>query len=78
MPQHLVKVRHFQGRGIGVGLLQDAIRRAILIAEHAGIRAMLTHPSTRTPRSSTPASALLLPRCESNSCCCSSKMRGAG
>lgn len=33
-----------QGRGIGFGLLQDAIRRTMLIAEHAGIRAMLTHP----------------------------------
>ena len=33
-----------QGRGIGVGLLKDAIRRTLLIAEHAGIRAMLTHP----------------------------------
>ena len=33
-----------QGRGIGVGLLQEAIRRTMLIAEHAGIRAMLTHP----------------------------------
>jgi predicted N-acetyltransferase YhbS len=33
-----------QGRGIGFGLLQDAIRRTILIAEQAGIRAMLTHP----------------------------------
>ncbi len=32
------------GRGIGVGLLQEAIRRTMLIAEHAGIRAMLTHP----------------------------------
>ena len=33
-----------QGRGIGFGLLQDAIRRTMLIAEQAGIRAMLTHP----------------------------------
>lgn len=33
-----------QGRGIGVGLLQDAIRRTLLIADHAGIRAMLAHP----------------------------------
>lgn len=33
-----------QGCGIGVGLLQDAIRRTLLIAEQAGIRAMLTHP----------------------------------
>jgi GNAT superfamily N-acetyltransferase len=34
----------YQGRGIGVGLLQDAIRRTLVIAEQAGIRAMLTHP----------------------------------
>ena len=33
-----------QGRGIGFGLLQDAIRRTMLITEQAGIRAMLTHP----------------------------------
>lgn len=33
-----------QGRGIGLGLLRDAIRRTLLIAEQAGIRAMLTHP----------------------------------
>lgn len=33
-----------QGRGIGFGLLQDAIRRTLVIAEQAGIRAMLTHP----------------------------------
>lgn len=36
--------RHAQGRGLGVGLLQDAIRRALLVAEQAGIRALLTHP----------------------------------
>lgn len=34
-----------QGRGIGSGMLQDAIRRTMRIAEHAGIRAMLTHPT---------------------------------
>ena len=33
-----------QGRGIGFGLLRDAIKRTFLIAEQAGIRAMLTHP----------------------------------
>lgn len=33
-----------QGRGIGLGLLQDAIRRTVLISEQAGIRAMMTHP----------------------------------
>jgi len=40
----LAVCRQDQGRGIGVGLLQDAIRRTLLIAEQAGIRAMLTHP----------------------------------
>src|SRR3990167_7799467 len=34
----------FQGRGLGFSLLQDAIYRAIAVAEHAGIREMLTHP----------------------------------
>jgi GNAT superfamily N-acetyltransferase len=34
----------YQGQGIGVGMLQDAIRRTLLIAEQAGIHAMLTHP----------------------------------
>ncbi len=33
-----------QGQGIGIGLLQDAIRRTLNIAEQAGIRAILTHP----------------------------------
>jgi len=33
-----------QGRGIGRGLLQDAIRRTLILAEQAGIRALLTHP----------------------------------
>lgn len=36
--------RPYQGRGIGVGMLQDAIRRTLMIAEQAGIRALLTHP----------------------------------
>ncbi len=36
--------RQDQGRGMGFGLLQDAIRRTMLIAEQPGIRAMLTHP----------------------------------
>ncbi len=34
----------FQGRGIGTGMLQDAIRRTHLVADQAGIRALLTHP----------------------------------
>ncbi len=33
-----------QGRGIGIGMLQEAIRRTLVVAEEAGVRAMLTHP----------------------------------
>jgi predicted N-acetyltransferase YhbS len=33
-----------QGRGLGVGMIQDAIRRTLLVAEEAGVRALLTHP----------------------------------
>ena len=33
----------YQGRGLGWGMLQDAIHRTITIAEQAGIRALLTH-----------------------------------
>lgn len=36
--------RRYHGRGVGAGLLRDAIRRALLIAEQAGVRALLTHP----------------------------------
>ena len=36
--------REHQGRGIGVGMLQDAIRRTLVVAEQAGVRALLTHP----------------------------------
>jgi GNAT superfamily N-acetyltransferase len=34
----------YQQRGLGFSLLQDAIRRTVAVAEHAGIRALLTHP----------------------------------
>jgi GNAT superfamily N-acetyltransferase len=34
----------YQGRGIGRGLLQDAIRRTLVIADQVGIRALLAHP----------------------------------
>ena len=33
-----------QGRGLGVGLLQDAIRRTLAVTDQAGVRALLTHP----------------------------------
>ena len=34
----------YQGRGLGFSFLRDATPRASAVAEHAGIRAMLTHP----------------------------------
>ncbi len=33
-----------QGQGVGVGMLQDAIRRSLAVADQAGVRALLTHP----------------------------------
>ena len=36
--------RQDQGRGIGIGMLQEAIRRTLAIADQAGVRALLTHP----------------------------------
>jgi len=35
---------YHQGCGIGRGLLQDAIRRTLVMAEQAGIRALPAHP----------------------------------
>ena len=40
----LAVTRENHGRGIGVGMLQNAILRTLVIAEQAGIRAILTHP----------------------------------
>ncbi len=34
----------YQGSGIGRGLLRDAILRTLAIADHPGIRALMTHP----------------------------------
>ena len=36
--------RTHQGKGIGAGLLREAILRTLVVAEQAGVRAMLTHP----------------------------------
>jgi len=33
-----------QGKGIGTGMLQDAIRRTVVVADVAGVGALLTHP----------------------------------
>lgn len=40
----LAVTRENHGRRLCVGMLQDAIRRTLVIAEQAGIRAILTHP----------------------------------
>ncbi|MCO7643536.1 GNAT family N-acetyltransferase, partial [Pseudomonas sp. S 311-6] len=36
--------RQLHGQGLGIGLLQDAIRRTVAISEQAGVRALLAHP----------------------------------
>jgi len=41
----LAVTRKEQGRGLGRGLLVDAIRRSVRIAEDAGVRALLIHAS---------------------------------
>ncbi|MEZ5706727.1 MAG: GNAT family N-acetyltransferase [Burkholderiaceae bacterium] len=59
-----------QAGGIGFGLLQDAIRRTMLIAEQAGIRAMLTHPiDEEAARFYTRSGSSR--RCANSNCCCS-------
>lgn len=42
--------RAYQGRGIGKGLLRDAILRTLQAAEIAGIRAILVHAKTETAK----------------------------
>lgn len=40
----------YQGRGVGVGLLRDAILRTIQASEIAGIRAIFIHAKTEAAR----------------------------
>ena len=42
--------KDFQGRGIGTGLLRDAVLRTVQAAEIAGIRAILVHAISETAR----------------------------
>lgn len=37
-------IKDYQGRGIGRGMLQDAIRRSLMVANEVGVRAIITHP----------------------------------
>ena len=59
----------YQGRVIGLGLLKDAIRRTMMMAEHAGIRAMLTHPIDEAGRFYTRFGFVSSPLVTSNDCC---------
>ena len=42
--------RAYQGRGIGTGLLRDAVLRTVQAAEIAGIRAILIHAKTESAK----------------------------
>jgi GNAT superfamily N-acetyltransferase len=70
--------RQNQGRGIGVGLLQDAIRRTLMIAEQAGIRAMLPHPIDEAAARFYTRFGFTPRPCASGNSCCYSRMPAAG
>lgn len=36
--------KDYQGKSIGRGMLQDAIKRALMVANEVGVRAIITHP----------------------------------
>ena len=42
---------HWQSKHIGIGMLEDAIQRTIVVAEQAGIRALLAHALSQKARS---------------------------
>lgn len=42
--------RDWQGRGVGSGLLKDALLRTLQAGEHAGIRAMIVHAKNDVAR----------------------------
>lgn len=60
LPRHPIPVlllarlgvaRAWQNRGIGAGLLQDVMRRAVAVADIAGIRAVTVHAKDEAARS---------------------------
>lgn len=67
-----------QGRGIGVGLLKDAIRRTLLIVDQAGIHAMLTHPLDEEASRFYRRFGFEPSPCENSNFCCYSKTHVAG
>ena len=42
---------NWQGKQIGIGMLKDAIQRTLIVAEQAGIRALLVHALSEKTRS---------------------------
>ncbi len=42
---------NWQGKQIGIGMLKDTIQRTLIVAEHAGIRALLVHALSDKARS---------------------------
>jgi len=70
--------RRYQGQGIGAGLLQDAIRRALVIAEQAGIRALLTHPLDEDARRFYLGFGFMPRCCATIRFCSCSRMPGGG
>jgi predicted N-acetyltransferase YhbS len=58
-----------QGKGIGVGMLKEASRLALLIAEHTGIRALSPHPIDAD--AARFCARFGFPRCVKISCCSS-------
>ena len=36
--------KNYQGKNIGRGMLQDAIKRSLMVANEVGVRAIITHP----------------------------------
>lgn len=42
---------NWQGKQIGIGMLKDTIQRTIIVAEQAGIRALLVHALSDKARS---------------------------
>ena len=68
-----------QDCGIGFGLRKDAIPRTTLIADQAGIRAMLTRPiAAEAVRFYMPGSNSLRRAWVGGNCRCCSKMHAAG
>jgi GNAT superfamily N-acetyltransferase len=50
--------QRWQGKGLGVALVADAIRRTLQVADIAGVRALLVHAKDNDANNSMPISVL--------------------